>query len=420
MKLTSISSAPYINLNTIIHIVNTGDTTQSPDGSSYKAPLSDLDNLISHWSGSTGTYGIVTKYSNSVASGDGALAEGIETTAQGNYSHAEGVLTKAFGQGSHAEGGGTTADGTYGHSEGFQTTAMGSWASHAEGWSTTAMGDASHAEGYQTKTQGENSHSEGRETTAIGNQSHSEGYLTTSYGVFSHAEGQSTIASGNSSHSEGYLTTAKNNFTHAGGTGSKATGVASFVHSTNSTVSGTRSAILGGSGINGTANDTVYVPNLNINTAPANDDSLTQVLVRASDGTIKYKTSSSFGGFSWVTVTTVGGSTYNAVANTGYISDNAHPANDTEFMLPVTASAGDIIKVIVMDGIARITPTSPQVVVYGTGNNDTGGSFGTALSLFIGKYESLEVTYLGSNKWALTNFQTTEDLSINPITNRIY
>ena len=51
---------------------------------------------------------------------------------------------------------------------------------------------------------------------------------------------------------------------------------------------------------------------------------------------------------------------------------------------------------------------------------DTGGSFGTALSFFIGKYESLEVTYLGSNKWALTNFQTAEDLSLNPITNRIY
>lgn len=419
MKLTSISTAPYVNLNTLIHIVNTGDTAQSPDGSSYKAPLSDLDDLISHWSGSTGTYGIVTKYSNSIASGDGALAEGIQTTASGDYSHAEGVSTTAIGSGSHTEGGGTKTLDYYAHAEGYQTTAVGLY-SHAEGWLTKANNIASHSEGYVTTAGGENSHAEGGYTTAIGNYSHAEGYLTTSKGIFSHAEGQSTVASGNSSHSEGYLTTAKNIFTHAGGYISKATGISSFIHSSNSTVSGNRSAVLGGSGITGTDSDTVYVPNLNINTTPANDNTLTQVLVRATDGTVKYKTLSSFGGFTWVTVTTVGGSTYNAAPNTGYVSDNGHPSNDTEFMLPTTASVGDIIKLIVMDGIARITPTSPQEVVYGTGNNDTGGSFATALSFFIGKYESLEVTYLGSNKWALTNFQTAEDLSLNPITNRIY
>lgn len=45
-KLTDRSFAPYVNLNTLIHIVNTGDTIQSMDGSSYKAPLSDLSPLF--------------------------------------------------------------------------------------------------------------------------------------------------------------------------------------------------------------------------------------------------------------------------------------------------------------------------------------------------------------------------------------
>jgi hypothetical protein len=45
-KLTDRGLAPFVNLNTLIHIVNTGDTSQSPDGSSYKAPLSDLSSLF--------------------------------------------------------------------------------------------------------------------------------------------------------------------------------------------------------------------------------------------------------------------------------------------------------------------------------------------------------------------------------------
>jgi hypothetical protein len=45
-KLTDRSLAPFVNLNSLIHIVNTGDTSQSPDGSSYKTPLSDLSALF--------------------------------------------------------------------------------------------------------------------------------------------------------------------------------------------------------------------------------------------------------------------------------------------------------------------------------------------------------------------------------------
>jgi chromosome segregation ATPase len=54
------------------------------------------------------------------------------------------------------------------------------------------------------------------------------------------------------------------------------------------------SVILGGEGITATTNNTVYTPNLNIDIQPANDNSLTQVLVRDGDGNVKYKDVSSF------------------------------------------------------------------------------------------------------------------------------
>jgi hypothetical protein len=53
---------------------------------------------------------------------------------------------------------------------------------------------------------------------------------------------------------------------HAGGLGTVISGDYSFGHSYNSLITGTRSVVLGGSGITGTTDDTVYVPNLNIGT----------------------------------------------------------------------------------------------------------------------------------------------------------
>ena len=299
MKLTSISTAPYVNLNSLIHIVNTGDTTQSPDGSSYKASLSDLSSLIggggSYWSASTGTNAIVLVNSGSLANGINAVAEGLNTTANGYTSKASGYNSKALA-------------------------------------------------------------------------------------------------------------------------------VTSFVHSTNSTVNSgaNRSVILGGQSITATNADTVYVPNLNINTAPANDNALTQVLVRANDGTVKQKSIGGLAGFNWVTVTTIGGSTYNAVPNTGYVSDNGHPSNRTQFLLPTTASVGDVVKIMVLNGKASLTASNTQSIVYGTGDNNTGGSISTPSDFNFGKYETIESTYLGSNKWVISSFMTTEDLSSNPLTNRIF
>lgn len=132
-------------------------------------------------------------------------------------------------------------------------------------------------------------------STASGLASFAEGSGTTASGVASHAEGGITIASGNASHAEGYNTTASGVYSHAGGSNSTAGGDYSFIHSTNSVVTGIRSAIIGGKNITGTTDNTVYVPNLNINTAPPNDDALTNVLVRAADGTVKYRLASSIG-----------------------------------------------------------------------------------------------------------------------------
>lgn len=236
------------------------------------------------------------------ASGNYSHSEGLQTIASGNTSHAEGLETRAFGDYSHAEGSGTTANGTFSHAEGYQTKALGDFgshsegglttasgqlshaegqsttaiggSSHAEGQSTIATGGASHAEGYITKSiadyshaegsfttaSGVNSHAEGSGTTAAGTASHAEGYLTTASGFYSHAEGDGTIAYGDNSHSEGNTTTALGTNSHAGGKNSSAIGDTSFIHSSGSTVTGARSAVIGGFGLVGSEDDAVYTP----------------------------------------------------------------------------------------------------------------------------------------------------------------
>jgi len=101
-------------------------------------------------------------------------------------------------------------------------------------------------------------------TDATGNFAVAQGESTTASGDVSHSEGSSTIASGNYSHAEGKQTIASGNGSHAGGDNSVASGTNSFIHSTNSLVTGDRSVVLGGSGITGTTDDTVYTPDLNV------------------------------------------------------------------------------------------------------------------------------------------------------------
>ena len=55
-RLTDRVLAPTISVNDIVHIVITGDTSQNPAGSSYKASLAQLASVIGT-SGTDGTSG---------------------------------------------------------------------------------------------------------------------------------------------------------------------------------------------------------------------------------------------------------------------------------------------------------------------------------------------------------------------------
>ena len=149
------------------------------------------------------------------ASGSESHAEGNATTASGTNSHAEGNSSNLFSSivtttnptnndiitawGSNKF---SLAKGESAHVEGINSLALGS-SSHAEGSATQASGYSSHAEGFITKASAPNSHAEGESTTASGYASHAEGGYTTASGSNSHAEGNNTIASSNYQHVQG-------------------------------------------------------------------------------------------------------------------------------------------------------------------------------------------------------------------------
>jgi hypothetical protein len=88
---------------------------------------------------------------------------------------------------------------------------------------------------------------------------------------YAFAIGDSTLANGKSSLSSGKLTIANGDY--------------SFVHGLNSVASGNTTIVLG-SNITGLKQHTTYVSNLNINTTPLINNSLTKVLSRESNGDI--------------------------------------------------------------------------------------------------------------------------------------
>jgi len=122
---------------------------------------------------------------------------------------------------------------------------------------------------------------------ALADYSYSEGHGGIAEGYASHVEGTDTSAIGNSAHAQNFETEAHGDYTHAGGYQSIASGLTSFIHSTNSNVTGTRSAVIGGRNIGGTADDTVYVPNLNINYTPTTGSTSTNILVRNGGGVVE-------------------------------------------------------------------------------------------------------------------------------------
>ena len=175
--LTSRTLTTGASLNDLIHIVITGDTSQSAQGSSYKARLSQLVPLFGGspdvfltggtsnstggtmtFTNSTGGTFTVTGTTTPFSGGSGNCINALYVTnvhacideitvhnrVQSTGSDAQSLLSFAFG-------GNVQALNRYTHAEGEATIASG-WGSHAEGLSGITYGVASHAEGYKTKT----------------------------------------------------------------------------------------------------------------------------------------------------------------------------------------------------------------------------------------------------------------------------
>jgi hypothetical protein len=134
--LTSRTLATGATLNDLIHIVITGDTSQSPSGSSYKATLSQVLPLFGGTSGNC----ITNFYTNNIHACTNEIT--VHNRVQSTGSDAQNTLSFAFGN---------------------NVQALSNY-SHAEGVDTITSGDTSHAEGSNTKAFGSNSHSEGTNT----------------------------------------------------------------------------------------------------------------------------------------------------------------------------------------------------------------------------------------------------------------
>jgi hypothetical protein len=219
---------------------------------------------------------------------------------------------------------------------------------------------------------------------AVANYSFAVNNATMADGINSFAAGHSTWARGLTSTSIGENTEAFGDYTFAGGHNTKASGTTSFIWSTESTAFGNRSAVLGGTGIAGSNDDTVYVPYLNIQSATT-DNTLTQFLVKSTDGTIKTRTLPT-------DVRVTGGT---------YTDGNATFTNNTGGTFTVTGFK-----------------TSDTFVTGGTYNNSTGtaiftnnsGSTFNVTGFSTGSTSVTGFTYSNNN---LTVKQSSGDLTVN-------
>jgi len=250
--LTDRILASGVTPNDLIHIVITGDTSQNPAGSSYKATMGQVLDLINPTTITGGTYnqvtgtitffddtggsfnvtGLVTGYTNTavtaftynnantftVLENDGSsysasinVVTGMTfngflrtsgSSTSGLYSFAFGNNLTSSGDYSFSQGLSTSATTNYSHSQGRGTLASGAY-SHAEGKGTISSGTDSHAEGANTTTNGASSHAEGDGTQTFGYGSHAEGSNSITYGEYSHTEGRETIANGDYQHVQG-------------------------------------------------------------------------------------------------------------------------------------------------------------------------------------------------------------------------
>jgi hypothetical protein len=173
--LTSRTLATGATLDDLIHIVITGDTSQSPSGSSYKATLSQLAPLFGgspdvYLTGGTAvSSGGTITFTNST--GGTFTVSGLTTPFTGGSGN---CITSFYTNNIHAclneitvhnrvQSTGSDAQNTLSFAFGNNVQALSNY-SHAEGEDTIASGQTSHAEGVDTISFGTNSHSEGTNT----------------------------------------------------------------------------------------------------------------------------------------------------------------------------------------------------------------------------------------------------------------
>ena len=257
----------------------------------------------------------------------------------------------------------------------------------------------------------------GSTTDATANYAFAEGYNVLASGQYSHAEGNGTESRNRSSHAQNEGTLAKGDYSHAGGFNSVASGSTSFVHSYQSTAIGDRTVVLGGQGIAGNVSDTVYVPYLNIQSATT-DNTLINVLVRDTDGSIKLRSLSN-----GITATTISASSIFSTTITANTVNSTTISATTYLNLPTdirvtggTYSNGTAIFTNNTGGTFNVTgfKTSDLVVTGGTYNsgtgiatftNNTGGTF-TVSGFNTGGNSGPSVTaftYNNANTFTITN-----------------
>ena len=212
-KLTSRTLATGATLNDLIHIVITGDTSQSAQGSSYKAKLSQLVPLF----GGPDVFVTGGTYSNVTGTATFRNTTGGTFNVSG-FTTGTTIPTEIFVTGgtSNSTGGTMTFTNTTGGT--FTVTGATTPFSGGSGNCITSFytnnihactdeitvhnrvqsvgSDAqnlfSFAFGNNVQALGRYSHAEGEDTIASGQTSHAEGDSTMSFGSYSHAEGIST------------------------------------------------------------------------------------------------------------------------------------------------------------------------------------------------------------------------------------
>lgn len=400
----------------------------------------------------------------SLSSGDQSHSEGAFTKSSGNNSHAEGYFTIASGTHSHSQNKETYARGFASHAEGESTKAIGQY-SHSEGSGTYAgyagfnlisvvnglvTLDSSYGDQTSIFSIGSTAIIDNKlsviTNSTFSSTTNTEIFLTdttinvgsaigitydinnefadTFGGNVTHAEGYQNKSFGDYSHSQNSLNTAIGSNTHAGGTNSIASGTTSFIHSTNSLVTADRSVVLGGQNITGTTSDTVYVPYLNIKNV-GSGTSVNNLGIDVNGNVVSGTTSGISGTtngviLSWVTRTNSDSATYTINKNEGVIDERS--GLTTTYTLPSSPSVGDRCLIIKTDesdtpGLLRISGNTGQSMLY--------SNFSTTLVppyLIINNPNrlrpnptgttmlgSIEFTYVGSNRWVVTNYTFPED-----------